>query len=136
MRKIAFIAFISVGVAATNQIVIQPLYRAVSAQRSAHSLKLTASATRAEGEPSLPAPVSGYVADPGGRGIRPIMGFRIYTHIGKVMDFGEDVASVVSSPHQNYVVEVTSAGDGSLWLPVDGGLEQQAFPEDVSFTNK
>ena len=88
------------------------------------------------GAPIAPitAPTSGYVTNPSG-GVRPILGFGVFSVIGDTLDFGEDIAAMVPSPNQNYLVEIASSGAASLWVDVSGGLGQVAFPSDVSETS-
>jgi hypothetical protein len=138
MRKTGFILFLGVAVAATNQIVIQPLVRAGrqhSAPQAGRKAKLPFATPKAsDSEPRFYAPVSGYVSDPGGRGVRPILGFRVYSSIGSKVDFGEDLRTIVSSPNQNYIVEVDGAGMASLWTPDGEELLQSIFPLDAGQT--
>jgi hypothetical protein len=93
-------------------------------------------ATDQSGAPVSPvtAPTSGYVTNPSG-GVRPILGFGPFSVIGDTLDFGEDIAAMVPSPNQNYLVEIASSGMASLWVDVSGGLGQVAFPSDVSQTS-
>jgi hypothetical protein len=92
--------------------------------------------TNQSGGPVSPftAPTSGYVVSASGR-VRPILGFGVFSVIGGALDFGEDVAAMVPSPNQNYLVEIAASGVASLWLDVSGGLGQVAFPSDVSETS-
>ena len=137
MRKLAFIGFLSVAVAATNQIVIRPLLRGPSSPKLLKTARApyAASGQGPDSGPVISGPVSGYVADPRGRGIRPVLGIRAYAFVGDLVDFGEDVASIVSSPNQDYVVETDAAGTASLWIPLAGSLAQQPFPADVSLSS-
>jgi len=129
------------GVSAGAQIAVKP----AGAPRSSASriLRLRSTAPRAsqdsqdnQGGGSWAAPLSGYVADPDGHSIRPVVGFRMFSFIGNRVDVGDDVASVLSSPNQDYVTEVSATGVLSLWLGVPGGLGDFYLPGDVSLTSR
>ncbi|MBZ5623456.1 MAG: WD40 repeat domain-containing protein [Acidobacteriia bacterium] len=141
MRKLAFVVFISAAAAATTELLIQPLFRSAPIHQVSRTTKQKSKATNNQTEqgghvPGISAPLSGYVADPGGRGVRPIVGLRSFAFLGDWLDLGEDIAGITSSPNQNYVVEVNTDGLASLWLPMADGLGQTSLPGDVSLASR
>jgi hypothetical protein len=60
----------------------------------------------------------------------------MFSFIGNRVAFGEEMASALSSPNQNYVAEVNASGVLSLWLDVPGSLGEFSLPEDVSLTSR
>jgi hypothetical protein len=131
MKTLPLILWVSQAVIA--QIAIRPIAPEEAAKRPA--------GPEAEARPGLMAeqpfsvPSSGYVADPSGRGVRPIAGLRVNTFIGDFVDFGEEVAFVASSPNQNYVLEVTASGAASLRLPGSKAFPRIDLPADVTQTS-
>jgi hypothetical protein len=124
------------------QIFVRPVVGEPQRTRASRTLRrhpLPAQATQNnqdnESASAISAPISGYVADGGHRGVRPVYGFRMFSFIGDLMDFGEDVASVLSSPNQNYIAEVATTGLLSLWVEVRDGLGQVVLPTDTSSTS-
>ncbi len=95
---------------------------------------MAAKATPVDSVGSISAPISGYVLDPAG-GVRPILGFGMFSVIGGAWNLDENIAAAVPSPNQNYLVEVATNGLASLWVSFSGGLGQVAFPSDVSETS-
>jgi hypothetical protein len=60
----------------------------------------------------------------------------MFSLIGDRLDFGEDVATALSSPNQDYIAGVSATGVLSLWLDVPGGLGEFSLPGDVSLTSR
>ena len=139
MKKLFLLASLSATLATAGQLVVHAAPHPTRIPGTGRIVKMRQqrAADDQAGDSSLVigAPVSGYVADIDNRGVRPILGFRTFSFIGDTFDFGEDLASIVSSPNQNYVVEIAATGMASLWTDVGGGLGQIAFPGDVSATS-
>jgi len=60
----------------------------------------------------------------------------MFSFIGEAIDFREGVRSILSSPNQNYLVEVPANGLLSLWVESQSGFRQVDLPADVSLTDR
>ena len=140
--RLALIASILVTGAAAQQIAIQPVPSKAPSRLSPIIRRRSGLASASQdaqdslSSPAIDAPISGYVASKDHPGVRPIVGFRGFSFLGDPLDFGDDLAFIVSSPNQNYVAAVNTAGSLSLWVDVPGGLAQAALPADVSLTSR
>jgi hypothetical protein len=139
------IAVLFVAAAAAQSLVIQPLPRSAGAHqrpsRIAAYAHLNASSAAPgtpwdAAEPFLTAPVSGFVADPGLRGVRPVVGLRSFATVGDLLDFGEQASLLAPSPGWDSVVEVDAAGAAWLWRASPQGLARDAAASDTAQTSR
>lgn len=142
MAKLVCPALICTSLICTNLLAQKQLTIQVAAPppvhpiESAHRLVRADGAANASGEQAntISGPVSGYVLD-SATSVRPIAGFGPFSSIAGPIDLGENIAAMIPSPSQNYLVEIDSTGLASLWIDAQGDLGQIAFPADVTATS-